>query len=165
MDRGIVMLSIGNKIFIPNYGAGIIKDIDFRKVFDTVYKTVSVTLVIDNMSLLIPVSRIEAYRAREIITKEELKRCLDSITQTPSEIERKWGKRYRENNDKIYSGIFEKECEVLRDLYYLKRKGIMPPGEQKILDKTEKFISSEIMLVLDISFEEALEIIRKLGDK
>jgi CarD family transcriptional regulator len=82
MDRGIVMLSIGNKIFIPNYGAGIIKDIDFRKVFDTVYKTVIVTLVIDNMSLIIPVSRIEAYRVREIITKEELKRYLDISSNT-----------------------------------------------------------------------------------
>lgn len=160
MDRGIIMLSVGNKVFIPNYGAGVIKTIEFRKVYDTVYKCVDVTLTIENMCLLIPVSRIEAYRMREVVTKEVLEECLKVFNIPPEKIEKKWSKRYRENNDKLYTGDIKKECEVLRDLYYLKRKGIMPPGEQKILDKAEQLTASEIMLVLDITLEEAYKIIR-----
>jgi CarD family transcriptional regulator len=165
MDRGIIMLSVGNKVFIPNYGAGVIKTIEFRKVYDTVYKCVDVTLTIDDMCLLIPVSRVEAYRMREVVTKEVLEECFKILLKQPEKIEKKWTKRYRENNDKLYSGDIKREFEVIRDLYCLKKKEIMPPGEQKILDKAELLIASEIMLVLDITLEEAFKSIRDFGKK
>jgi CarD family transcriptional regulator len=38
----------------------------------------------------------------------------------------------------------------------------MPLGEEKILNKAEELVGSEIMLVLDISLNEALKIIRNL---
>lgn len=157
------MLSVGNKVFIPNYGAGVVENVEFRKVFDTIYKFVDIKLMIDKMNLSIPVSRVEAYRVREIVTGDEVVKCLSKIPDTPERLEKKWGKRYRANNDKLYSGLFEKECEVLRDLYYLKREGIMPPGEQKILDKAEDLVASELMLVKDISLEDAYKLIRDLG--
>jgi CarD family transcriptional regulator len=155
------MLSVGNKVFIPNYGAGVIKSLEFRKVYDNVYKCVEITLTIDSMCLLIPVSRVEAYRIRDIVNKEVLEVCLGVLSAKPEQIEKKWTKRYRQNNDKISSGDIKKECEVIRDLYYLKNNGIMPPGEQKILDKSENLVASEVMLVLDISLQEAYEILRK----
>ena len=157
------MLSVGSKIFVPSYGAGIVKVVEFRKVYDTIYKFVDVTMMIDNISLSIPVSRVEAYRIREIITKEDLEKCLGIISSEANTIEKKWTKRYRYNNDKLSNGSFEGECEVLRDLYCLKRKGIMPPGEQKILDKAEALVASETMLVLDITLQDAYKIIRDLG--
>lgn len=158
------MLSIGNKLFVPNYGAGIVDYVEFRKVYDTIYKFVDIKLMIDNISLSIPISRVEAYRVREIVTKDKAMECLEIIKSKPSKIEKKWNKRYRGNNKKIYSGELEKECEVIRDLYYLKTNGIMPPGEQKILTKAEDIVASEIMLVLDISLEDAYKIIRQLLD-
>lgn len=163
MIGGKKMLTIGNKVFVPNYGAGIIENINFRKVEDTIYKFVDIKLTIDKICLSIPVSRIDAYRVREIVTNEQLDMCLQVIKTEHLNIEKKWTKRYRVNNDKIYTGVLEKECEVLRDLYYLKRSGIMPPGEQKILSKVEGLIASETMLVLDISLEESLKLIRDLG--
>ncbi len=162
MNRGIIMLSVGSKIFVPSYGAGIVSTVEFRKVYDTIYKFVDVTMMIDNISLSIPVSRIEAYRVREIVTKDRLEKCLYIISLECDKIEKKWNKRYRQNNDKIYNGTLEGECEVLRDLYHLRKKGLMPPGEQKILDKAEALIASETMLVLDITLKEAYEIIRNL---
>lgn len=157
------MLSINNKVFIPSYGAGIIKNVEFRKVYDTIYKFVDVTLMIDKMNLSIPFGRVEAYRMRDIVTIGELNEALQIIKEVPSKIEKKWGRRYRENNDKIYSGEISKECEVLRDLYYLKKNNIMPPGEQKILDKIEALVASEVMLILDITLDEALRIIKDLA--
>lgn len=157
------MLSIGSKVFVPNYGAGIVANVEFRKVYDTIYKFIDIKMMIDNMMLFIPFGRVEAYRLREITTQDKLNDALKVITETPENIQKKWGVRYRENNDKIYSGEILKECEVLRDLYYLKRSNIMPPGEQKILDKVESIVASEIMLVLDIELNEAMKIIKDLG--
>lgn len=156
------MLSVGNKVFVPNYGAGIVENVEFRKVYDTVYKFIDIKLMINNMNLSIPFSRIEAYRVREIVTLNELDKCFNIIKQLPYIVEKKWSKRYRENNDKLYSGRLDKECEVLRDLYYLKRQGIMPPGEQKILDKAEELVASEAMLILGVSLKESYDKLRSL---
>jgi CarD family transcriptional regulator len=154
------MLSVGSKVFIPNYGAGIVENVEFRKVYDTIYKFVDIKLMTDKMCLSIPFSRVEAYRIREIATVEKLKECLEIIKQKPINLEKKWSKRYRENNEKLYSGCLDKECEILRDLYFLKREGIMPPGEQKILNKAEDVVSSEAMLILGMDLEEVYKIIR-----
>jgi CarD family transcriptional regulator len=156
------MLTNGNKIFVPNYGAGIIKNIELKNIYNTVCEFVYIELVINEISLSIPINRIKNYKIREIVTKEQLYNCINIIKEEPKKIEKKWSKRYRNNNDKISTGILEKECEVLRDLYYLKNKGIMPLGEEKILNKAEELVGSEIMLVLDISLNEALKIIRNL---
>ncbi|SKA77891.1 transcriptional regulator, CarD family [Clostridium sp. USBA 49] len=156
------MLTNGDKIFVPNYGAGIIKNIELKNIYNTVCEFVYIELVINEISLSIPINRIKNYKIREIVTKEQLYNCINIIKEEPKKIEKKWSKRYRNNNDKISTGILEKECEVLRDLYYLKSKGIMPLGEEKILNKAEELVGSEIMLVLDISLNEALKIIRNL---
>ncbi|WP_127836824.1 CarD family transcriptional regulator [Clostridium prolinivorans] len=156
------MLTNGDKIFVPNYGAGIIKNIELKNIYDIVCEFVYIELVINEISLSIPINRIKNYKIREIVTKEQLYNCINIIKEEPKKIEKKWSKRYRNNNDKISTGILEKECEVLRDLYYLKSKGIMPLGEEKILNKAEELVGSEIMLVLDISLNEALKIIRNL---
>jgi CarD family transcriptional regulator len=160
MDRGINMLSVGNKVFIPNYGAGIIDNIEFRKVYDTIYKFIDIKIMIDKIYLSIPFSRVEAYRIREIVTAQKLQECFEIIKQKPEKLEKKWSRRYRENNDKLSSGSLEKECEVLRDLYLLKKEGIMPPGEQKILSKAEDLVASEAMLILVMDIENIYEIIR-----
>lgn len=156
------MLSVGNKVFVPNYGAGIVENVEFRKVYDTIYKFIDIRLMIDKIYLSIPFSRVEAYRIREIMTEDQLQSCFEIIKQKPLKLEKNWSRRYRENNDKLYSGSLESECEVIRDLYYLKREGKMPPGEQKILNKAEDLVSSEAMLILAMDIEKVYEIIRSL---
>ena len=53
-------------------------------------------------------------------------------------------------------------CQVIRDLYYLKKENMLPPGEAKILERVEGMVASEIMLVYRLDMEEALCKIRNL---
>ena len=41
-------------------------------------------------------------------------------------IEKVWTKRYRYNNEKISNGNILGICEVVRDLYYLKKNNLLP---------------------------------------
>ena len=149
------MLSVGNKVFLPNYGAGVIDRIEEKKINDEIRVCIGISLLLDSMYLFIPSSKLADYRIREVLNIDNLLKCLKIIKETPTNIEKKWSKRYRENNEKISSGDFNKFCEVLRDLYYLKINGLLPPGEQKILDKTEKMVESEMSLVFNINMEES----------
>lgn len=150
------MLNVGEKIYAPNYGAGTVMNIEYRKVYDIYKNYVIISLVLDDMCLYIPEGKIDKYRIRSIEKAEIIEPLMVSIKKRPIKIEKKWTKRYRQNDDKMTSGIFEKGCEVIRDLYYLRRNGVIPPGELKILSRAENLVASEISLIYDISLTEAI---------
>ena len=156
------MLSIGEKIFIAGYGAGYVQDKYTSELCGRSCEYVNIYLLLDNMNFMIPIDRIEKYKIRSVLDKIELEIMLNTISNGADYIERNWNNRYRNNKKKIQSGNTEKMCEVIRDLYYLKREGILPQGELKILERVEGMVASEIMLVLGLDMEEALCKIRHL---
>ncbi|WPC41784.1 CarD family transcriptional regulator [Clostridium sp. JS66] len=151
------------KVFVPSYGAGIMTKVEDSKSYTANKKYVSIFILIDNINLYIPEDRLLDYRIRNITSKENLDKAFDIIKSKPENIEKKWSKRYKKNNDKIKEGDLFQMCEVIRDLYYLKSKGAIPPGERRILDKVENMVGSEIALLLGIKIEAALSEIRKLS--
>lgn len=150
------MLNIGEKIFIAGYGAGYIQDMDNKELHGSECKYVNIYLLLDNMSFMIPMNIIGNYKIRKILNKLELEKNLKIISNETEHIEGNWNNRYRINKKKIQSGNILKMCQVIRDLYYLKKEDILPPGELKILERVEGMIASEIMLVFEVTMEEAL---------
>jgi CarD family transcriptional regulator len=150
------MLTIGEKIFIAGYGAGYIQDMDNRELSGIMCEYINIYLILDNMNFMIPINRIENYKIRKALNRAELEKVLNTISNGADDIEGNWNNRYRINKKKIQSGNTLKMCQVIRDLYYLKKEDMLPPGELKILERVEGMVASEIMLVLELSMEEAL---------
>jgi len=155
------MLNIGEKIFISDYGAGYVKDIDGEE-YNIECKYVNIYLLLDKMNFMIPINKIENYRIRNILNKVEFEEILNTISGHSDFIESNWNNRYRSNKKKIQSGNALKMCEVIRDLYYLQKKDMLPPGEVKILERVEGMVASEIMLVFELNMEQASCKIRNL---
>jgi len=156
------MLNIGQKVFIAEYGAGYIQDIDSKETSNIECKYVSIYLLLDNMNFRIPIDKIENHKIRDVLNKSQLETILSSISCDSNYIESNWSNRYRSNKKKIQSGDTLKMCEVISDLYYLKKKDMLPPGELKILERVEGMVASEIMLVFGLNMEESLCKIRDL---
>lgn len=163
MNRGIIMLNYGLRVFVPNYGAGIMTTLENNENYNINKKYISISFLLNDINLYIPEDKVPGYKIRNIVDKKEVECAMNIIKDKPTNIEKKWGKRYRINNDKIKTGDLYKMCEVIRDLYYLKYQGILPPGEKKILCNAENMVVSELALVMDITMEEALYKIRTLG--
>ncbi|MBV7274486.1 CarD family transcriptional regulator [Clostridium thailandense] len=157
------MLNYGLKVFVPNYGAGIMTTLEDNKDYDIDKKYISISFLLNDIDLYIPEDKVSCYRIRNVVNQKEMDYAMNIVRDEPIDIEKKWGKRYRMNNDKIKTGNLYKMCEVVRDLYYLKHQGMLPPGEKKILSNAENMIASELALVLDINLEEAVYKIRNLG--
>lgn len=149
------MLNIGDKIFIPSYGAGVVLDICLRSFQKIEKEYVIIYLIVDDMDLLIPVDRIETYKIRSMVNKIDLEQALAILGQSTDKLEMNWSKRYRKNNNKICSGNLNEMCEVLRDLYYLQKKDELPVGEEKTLEKVKHLLASEIMIIYGINISEA----------
>jgi len=156
------MINIGEKVFIADYGAGYVQDIDCNELYFIKDKYVNIYLLLDNMNFMIPIDKIENYNIRNILNEVELETILRTISSRSDYIESNWNNRYRINKKKIQSGNTLKMCQVIRDLYYLKKENMLPPGEAKILERVEGMVASEVMLVFGINMEEALCKIRNL---
>ena len=149
------MLNVGDKVFVPSYGAGYIDKIETKVIYDEVTSYINISILTDNVYLCIPIARLDNYNIRPISDKSRMENALEIIKEESLFIEKKWNQRYRKNNEKISSGDVVKLCEVLRDLLYLKRKVMMPPGENKILKKVIEMLIGEVSLVFAISLEDA----------
>ena len=156
------MINIGEKVFIADYGAGYVQDIDSNELYFIKDKYVNIYLLLDNMNFMIPIDKIENYNIRNILNEVELETILRTISSRSDYIESNWNNRYRINKKKIQSGNTLKMCQVIRDLYYLKKENMLPPGEAKILERVEGMVASEVMLVFGINMEEALCKIRNI---
>ena len=155
------MLKIGERVFMPKYGAGIVNSIEDRELYGRFYNYVVITFIINDMKFYIPKERLNIYSVRPISDKDEINAALKIIEEDITEINNDWNKRYRGNRKKINTGNILKTAEVIRDLYYIKDMDMMPPGEEKILEEAENMIVSEIMLVFNLKLDTAYELIRK----
>ena len=156
------MLNIGEKVFIADYGAGYVQDIDSGESRFIKEKYINIYLLLDDMNFMIPIDKIKNYSIRNILSEIELEAVLDTISSRTDYIESNWNNRYRINKKKVQSGNTLKMCQVIRDLYCLKRENMLPPGEAKILERVEGLVASEIMLVFTLDMDSALCKIRNL---
>lgn len=156
------MLNIGEKVFIADYGAGYVQDINSDELYIIKDNYINIYLLLDNMNFMIPIDKIENYKIRKISSSIELETILSTISNGADQIESNWNNRYRVNKKKIQSGDTLKMCQVIRDLYYLKKENMLPPGEVKILERVEGMVASEIMLVFGLNMEQALSKIQNL---
>lgn len=157
MNRGRIVLNVGDKVFVSQYGGGIVAALEEREIMINKSKYVIIYFFIDDMELSIPENKIENYGVRFVCDEEHMNKALERLQDKPNGIEAKWSKRYMENNKKIDSGNLNDIIEVIRDLQYLKKNEVLPSGEQKILDRAKKMLGSEMMVIFNISLKESLE--------
>lgn len=149
------MLKIGDKIFIAQFGSGIVKEIKKMIFGIREEEYMEIFLFFDEMNLYIPSSRIDNYQIRKILSKQEMLTCLNVIEERSKNIERNWNRRYRINRKKINSLNMYNICEVMRDLYYLKKNSMLPQGEEKVLQRVEGLVVSEVMLIFNLNKKDA----------
>lgn len=155
------MLKIGEQIFLPRYGAGIVIAKEENELYGNKYKYVVINFLINDMKYYIPENRLQYYNIREVSDKETINLALSVIEKNNVEIEDNWSKRYRKNKAKIISGDIIKIAEVIRDLKKIKDEELMPHGEVRILEEAENMIASEMMLAFNLGLSTAYDLLKK----
>ena len=73
-----------------------------------------------------------------------------------------WNQRFRINMDKMKSGDIFKVAEVIRDLAGLNKIKPLGTGEKNMLDNAMRILISEIVLVKEISEEDATKYLNQI---
>lgn len=154
------MFNLGDKIVYPMHGAGVIESIEEKEVLGEKKKYYIMRIPIDDMKVMIPINSINDFGIRSIISYNEFKDILKIFKDNSSNSTENWGRRYRNNMEKIKKGDIRGVAEVVKDLMSRNIKKSLSPGEKKILENAEQILYSELILVTGIDLDELRNIVR-----
>lgn len=156
------MYEINDKIVYPMHGAGVVKEIEDIDLFGNgPEKFYKLQIISENLEILIPVAKAEEVGIRPIVTKEVVDEMLAGMNTGMDKMNKNWSKRYQNNMDILKSGDIFEVANVVKNLTLLNREKGLSTGEKKMMTSARSFLISELVLVLDISKDEALDLINK----
>ena len=158
------MFNIGDKVFYPMHGAGIINSIDEKEILGN--KVSYYTIALPNeIKAMIPVENSDTVGLRAIINEEEAQKVLGILESEITEMPENWNKRYNENRDRLKTGDIYEIADIYRNLSLRNREKNLSTGEKKMLLNAKQVLISELSLSSNQSFETIEERIEKKLDE
>lgn len=153
------MFSIGDKIFYPMHGVGVIEGIEKKTVLEEEREYYIIRIACKGMNIMVPVYSCEDIGMRYISDPSTVAEVIKLLSAPSTPMSANWNKRNRQNTDKLKTGDIFNCAEVVRNLMRQDRAKKLSTGEKRLLDNAKKVLASEIMSVNGISMKAALRII------
>lgn len=153
------MYNIGDRIFYPMHGAGVVEAITEKEVFGRKQNYYCLRMPVGEMSLMIPVDNIERTGLRVVISGAEAMNVIEQIPEIEVPICSNWNKRYRDNMLLLKSGDILEVVRVVKGLLLRENERSLSTGERKMLMSAKNILISEIVLATSLNKEEAETII------
>jgi CarD family transcriptional regulator len=153
------MFQIGNKIFYPMHGGGIIEGIDEKEIFGKTQLYYVVNILHRKMKVMIPIDNMERLGLRQIVNSEKLDDMLTNFHDGETELVINDTQRHRRNMEKIKSGSIYEGAEVIRDLVRANSKKKLGIAEKKLLENALQILISEVVLIKEIPHDKAAELL------
>ncbi len=156
------MFQIGDKIFYPMHGGGIIERIEEKEIFGQTQLYYVVNIPHRNMQVMLPLDKTEKLGMRPVVDPAKLDAVLSTIHEGETDTAMNDTQRQRLNMTKIKSGDISEEVEVIRDLLRIKNKRKLGMADKNMLDNARQILISEVVLVKDIPHEQATHLLDKM---
>ncbi len=152
-------MEVGSRIVYPMHGAGIVIEIQEEDFYGESILFCTLRTCNKQMLLKFPLNRAEEMNIRKISDKETILSAMEH-----SEIEdysgiSNWSKRYQTSLDKMKIGTPEQMASVLVNLKLIDSSRGLSSGERQLYHNALEILSSEMMLIEDLPYEESFEII------
>ena len=153
------MFIVGDKIVYPMHGAGIIEEIEEKKILGQVREYYILRVPCGDMKIMIPIDNSGEIGIRPVVQKSCLPEILSLLSGESTEMSSNWNRRYRENMELLKTGDIFKVAEVVRNLIRADRIKKLSTREKKMLTNAKQILISEMILVAKMTCDEAEEII------
>lgn len=155
------MFDVGDKVVYPMHGAGVVEGIDDRQILGETRSYYLVRIKHGNMQVMVPVQGAETVGLRSIVDASDLDQVYKELGAESTPMDENWNRRNRENMEKLKTGDLCCVAEVIRNLARIDRVKKLSTGEKKLLNSARQILSSEMMMVLNIEEDAALDMIEK----
>lgn len=153
------MFSLGDKIVHPMQGAGVIEQIEERKILGQAKQYYVLKLPCSDLNVMIPVDAEISVGIRPIVSRDVIEEVVLVLKAESTKMDSNWNRRNRDNLEMLKTGDILKVAEVVRNLMRVDREKSLSAGEKKMLGNARQILISEIILVCDISEDEAVKLV------
>lgn len=156
------MFQIGDKIFYPAQGGGIIQTIEEKDVLGETHLYYIVDILHRNMRVMIPIDKAEQLGVRHIVDNQKLDSVLTNFHQGETDLSANDAQRQRKNSTKLKTGNIMEEVEVIRDLLRISNKRKLGMTDKNMLDHARQILISEVVLVKGVPVEQASDLLDQI---
>lgn len=158
------MYNVGDKIFYPLHGAGIINNIEEKNILNEISKYYIIEMP-GGVTVMLPVDKTEDLGLREVISKEKAEEIINNFNQINPEQTDKWSTRFQENKDKMKTGNIYDITDIYKNLTLRNKQKNLSTSEKKMLMNAKQSLISELSYSLNKPYDELEEMLdSKLDD-
>ena len=149
------MFTIGDKVAYPMHGAGVIEGIEEQTILGTPRRYYVLRLSHSDMKVMVPVETSGKIGVRYIVKNTDLEDVVTVLHSESTPMSDNWNKRNRDNMEKLKTGDLKEIAEVVRNQLRADHRKKLSTGEKKMLNNAKQLLLSEVVLVKDISADNA----------
>ncbi len=146
--------NIGDRIVYPMHGAGHIEGIEQQTVGGVLREYYCVCVLGSNIRLKLPVESNGTVHLRPIISKEDAKQVLSHFSAFRVDTEQPWGKRYKENMDRLKTGEPKEIAEVVKALMLRDKTAGLSIGDRQLMLTAKNILVGELSMALERACED-----------
>ena len=139
------MLNVGDKVFYPMHGAGVIDHVESCTVLGKNRDYFVFKLPMGDLKVMIPVENADNIGLREIIGEKEVQMVLSVLQSKPDVVTGSWNKRFHANLDRMKTGDIYDVAAVARNLIRQDKKKRISSGERRLMDLAKQMLVSELV--------------------
>ncbi|MEA1939788.1 MAG: CarD family transcriptional regulator [Candidatus Caldatribacteriota bacterium] len=156
------MFKIGDKVSHPAFGVGNIKNIEEKSVLGKRRSYYVLDLVVNEMTLMIPINKAEEIGLRYIIKPETVPEILDILSAKMDEnMGENYKQRIKSQAELVDSGNILKVAEVVRNYASRSKQEKLSSTERGLYERAHKILIAEIGITYNIEKNKAKCLIKK----
>ncbi|MCL5942982.1 MAG: CarD family transcriptional regulator [Actinobacteria bacterium] len=156
------MFSVGDKVVYPHHGAGRILDICQREVQGETRQYMTIQILHNDMTVMVPVDAAERAGIRAVIDEVMVEEVVGVLREDPTLMPKNWNRRLKHNREKIKSGDIFELADVVRNLAIRDATKGLSTGEKQMFGRVKKILASELMYAKKIPEAEAVQYLESL---
>jgi CarD family transcriptional regulator len=151
------MFKIGDKVVHPYHGAGMVIDIEEKKLLKKRGRYYIVDLVAYDGIVMVPIDNVRKIGLRRVSGRRDISRAMNTLASTPDMLSSDHRERQARAQEKLNTGDLIKVTEVVRNLAWRNHQGRLTMADSKLYQRAQTFLASELALARGIELQEAME--------
>ena len=156
------MFKVGDKVSHPAFGVGDIKSIEEKKVLGHIEKYYVLNLIVNEMTLMIPVSKACEIGLRYVIQEEIVPDILKILSTKMDEgMGDNYKQRIKSQAELVDSGDILKVAQAVKNYIHRSSKEKLSSTERGLYERAKKMLIAEIGVACNIEKNKAKYLIKE----
>ncbi len=151
------MFKIGDKVVHPYHGAGMVKDIEEKSFLKERGRYYIIDLVASDGVVMVPTNNVQRIGLRRVSGRRAISRAMNTLTATPDTLSNDHRERQAHAQERLNTGDLIEVTEVMRNLAWRNHEGRLTMADNKLYQRAQTFLASELALAREIELQEAME--------